>query len=217
MKSIFINISIYKTIRFNLKYFKLRQALIFPVLVSRHTKLNNLKGKITLNCKIKTGLILIGFGNVPVFDRVKSRSVWNFGAGEMIINGKCVFGHGSKIGCGGTIIFGKNFAVTAETTIICNKLIEFGDNVLISWHCQIMDTDFHKILMKNEQVNQDRSISIGNHVWIGSHVIINKGTRIPSECIIASGAVVSKEFFEKNTIIGGMPARVLKSGVEWSI
>ena len=125
------------------------------------------------------------------------------------------FGHGSKIACGGTMIFGKNFTITAESTLICNHLIEFGDDVLISWECQIMDGDFHKILSGSKQINPNKAIKIGNQVWIGSHVKISKGVNLPNNTVVATGSIVTKEFKDENTIIGGNPGKVIKNNIEW--
>ena len=58
-------------------------------------------------------------------------------------------------------------------------------------------------------------IIIGNHVWIGMNVTILKGVRIGDGAIVAAGAVVTKDVPE-NTLVGGVPARVLKTDISWS-
>lgn len=215
MFKILLRISILKTIIFNFYYLKFKEAILFPILISRKTRINKLKGKIILNNKIKTGKILIGFGDVPVFDRIKSRTVWNVDGGIVTFDGRCVLGHGSKIGCSGKLFFGSNFQITAETLIICRKEIVFGENVLISWNCQIMDTDFHKIIENENIVNEDRKIYIGNHIWIGSSSIILKGTSLPDNSVVAAGSVVTREFGESDILIGGVPAKIIKKGITW--
>ena len=209
--------SLIKTIRFNFKYFPINSAILFPVFISRKTLYSNLKGKVKIEAdRISTGMIRIGFGNVPVFDRIYSRTVWN-NAGNIVFKGKANFGHGSKIGCGGNLIFGNNFQITAESMIICDDEIIFGDDVLLSWHIQIMDTDFHKIVIDNKVQNYRSKIKIGNHTWIGSRVIINKGVLLAANTIVAAGSVVTKSFPEENSIIGGIPAKVLRTNVNWEL
>lgn len=161
-------------------------------------------------------MIHLGLGNVPVFDRFKSRTVWN-NSGTVIFKGKASIGHGSKIGCSGILTFGNNFQVTAESVIICDHEISFGDDVLLSWQIQIMDTDFHKVYVNNILHNRNSAIKIGNHTWIGSRVILNKGVQLADDTIVAAGSVVTKSFFERGVIIGGVPAKIVRTNVIWEI
>ena len=55
-----------KTIYFNFKYFKFKDAIKFPVVVSHKTIFKELKGSIKLE-KIKTGMVRIGFGEKENF------------------------------------------------------------------------------------------------------------------------------------------------------
>lgn len=54
-----------------------------------------------------------------------------------------------------------------------------------------------------------QGIKIGNNCWIGAKVTILDGTIIGDNCIVAAGAVVKGEF-PANSIIGGVPAKILK-------
>jgi Acetyltransferase (isoleucine patch superfamily) len=53
-------------------------------------------------------------------------------------------------------------------------------------------------------------ITIGNDVWIGANVIIVDGVSIGDGAIIAAGAVVNKDV-APYTIVGGVPARIIKN------
>lgn len=57
--------------------------------------------------------------------------------------------------------------------------ILIGADCAISWNTQIMDSDSHKIFSGGERTNPNKSIVIGNRVWIASRVIISKGAEIP--------------------------------------
>jgi len=215
MTRIIREVSVIKTLRFNFHYLKFRDAIRLPVLVSRQVLINSLKGRVILEGPVKKASIRIGFRSVPVFDRFKSRTVWNVGAGVIIFKGKAVFGQGCRIGSGGKMTFGQNFQVTAETTIICEDEITFGHDVLCSWQCQIMDTDYHHIITDGEARSITAPVNIGDHVWIGSRVIINKGTELANNTVIAAGSVITGKFKEAGTLLAGVPASVKKNNINW--
>ncbi len=52
--------------------------------------------------------------------------------------------------------------------------------------------------------------SIGANCWIGAKVTIVDGVNIGANCVVAAGAVVTKSM-PPNSLIGGVPARVLRS------
>lgn len=212
-----------KTIVFNFKYFKIGDAFLFPVFISRRTCLRKMNGSIEIfNDKIETGMIRIGYGNVGIFDKKRSHSIWEV-SGKVIFKGETNIGHGSKIVVGnyGNLIFGENFTISAESTIVCFHRIEFGSDCLLSWDILAMDTDFHKIysLDSIEQVNNDEEIIVGDKCWIGCRSLILKGASLPSNTIVAANSVVTANKNSKmisHTIFGGNPAKTIRERVSWS-
>lgn len=55
-----------------------------------------------------------------------------------------------------------------------------------------------------------RKVTIGNDVWIGQRAMIMPGVTVGDGSIIAAGAVVTKDV-PPYSIVGGIPARVLKT------
>ena len=95
-----------------------------------------------------------------------------------------------------------------------------GDNCLLSWGIKARTSDGHSIidLDTNKAINLPKPIYINNNVWICEDVMIMKGSSIPSGTIIASGSIVTKKFDDDcaNSIIGGVPAKVIKCNVTWN-
>lgn len=207
-----------KTIYFNFIYFPFKSAIYLPIFISHRVVLKSLRGQIILHNsqKRKFGIVKIGFGYVGIFDGNRSRSVWECN-GRVIFNGYANFGHGSKISVGknGVLEFGDRFNITAESQIVCFKNISFGDDVLMSWQCLIMDTDFHKIIKNNQITNYDQAIHVGSKVWIGCRCTILKGVCIPDGCVIAANSNCVKSIEVKNTLIGGNPAGIIHKEIEW--
>ena len=206
-----------KTLYFNFKYLPFHQAAKLPFFISRHVYLRQLKGKVIIEGKIWRGMIEIGYENVGIFDNKRSRSVLEF-LGTIIFKGGANIGHGSKISVGeeGQLIIGRNFQITAESSIVAHKRISIGDNCLFSWDVLLMDTDFHKIKdIDNKIINPAKEITIGSNVWIGSRCMIIKGTHIPANSIIASNTFLNKSLDGEGNIFGGSPVKILKSEVTW--
>ena len=55
-----------------------------------------------------------------------------------------------------------------------------------------------------------KGIKIGCNCWIGAKVTILDGVTIGDNCVIAAGAVVTKDM-PADSVIGGVPAKVIKS------
>jgi acetyltransferase-like isoleucine patch superfamily enzyme len=70
--------------------------------------------------------------------------------------------------------------------------------------------DFEKLDAATlDQAYYGRPIRIGHNVWIGTHVTILGGVTVGDHAVVAAGAVVTGDV-EPYTIVGGVPARVLK-------
>lgn len=102
--------------------------------------------------------------------------------------------------------------INSDSSITCSKHIKIGKDTAIGCNVEILDSDFHSIV--REDFEKSKPIVIGSHVWIGSRAIILKGVTIGSGSIVACGAVVTRNVPE-NTLVAGVPAKVVKTDIHW--
>lgn len=214
-KDVIRNTSIIKTLIFNKHYFGWGGVIHPRCLVSKQVCFRALSGRVIVDEQVPIGGIKIGFGDVGIIDRKYERSIWeNYGTVEF--KGKARLGLRTRIACKGNLIFGKDTCMNSGADIICWKAIIFGDKCLVSWDTLFMDTDFHRISPKdnsNLQINPNKDIIIGNHVWIGCRTTVLKGSRIPNNSIIGAGSVVRSSLKEENAIY--INEEVVRERVEW--
>jgi acetyltransferase-like isoleucine patch superfamily enzyme len=91
--------------------------------------------------------------------------------------------------------------------------VEIHNNVSIAHASSILSFDHTwnelSTPIKYNPVEMKRVI-IEEDVWIGCGVRVMAGVTIHSRSIVAAGAVVTKDI-ESNSIVGGVPAKVIKS------
>nr|WP_317281937.1 DapH/DapD/GlmU-related protein [uncultured Sellimonas sp.] len=110
--------------------------------------------------------------------------------------------------CGKNIFIGENVFINCCCHFQDHGGIYIGDDSLIGSNV-VMATINHDQDPTSRGNNHPASIHIGKKVWIGSHATILPGVTIGDNAIVAAGAVVTKDV-PANTIVGGVPAKVLK-------
>lgn len=119
---------------------------------------------------------------------------------------------------GNEIIIGARTTIQANTQLAAIEgcKIVIGEDCMFSSSIVIRTGDSHSIVDANSQrINKSADVHIGAHCWVGHRAMIMKGTSIPFNTIIGLGAIVNKQFEQENTIIAGIPARVIKENVNW--
>lgn len=146
-----------------------------------------------------------------------------FGSRNQIVLGEKVGFHKGEIW-----IFGNDclIEVGSRTTLAdvclavpeCGTSLRIGERCMLSTHIEVRTGDSHAIFDQASQLrlNHGRDIRIGDRVWVGTRVLILKGSVLAPGSVVAAGALVTREFEDENVIVGGQPARVLKTGVVWS-
>lgn len=147
------------------------------------------------------------------------------GSQYMEIGDACYLGSGAWVECIDNyrgiqsftpkLSIGKNFSMQKNCHIGCIERIEIGDNVLLGSKIYITD-HFHGEITKEalnlppiERPLSSKPIKIGNNVWVGDNVCIMPGVTLGNNVIVGANAVVTHSFPD-NTVIAGVPARIIR-------
>lgn len=104
---------------------------------------------------------------------------------------------------------GKNVFVNFDCVFLDLGGITIEDNVLIAPKVSLL-SEGHPVLPENRHSLMVGHIHIKRNAWIGAGAIILQGVTIGENAIVAAGAVVSHDVPD-NTIVGGIPAKFLKT------
>lgn len=115
-------------------------------------------------------------------------------------------------GFNGVIKIGRNVLIDDGCFIMAQGKIIIGNNTWIAAYCFITDfnhkyADDKKLIF--EQGYEIKPVTIGENVWIGTHVIILPGVKIGDRVVIGAGSVVTKNIPD-NCVAVGNPAKVIK-------
>jgi acetyltransferase-like isoleucine patch superfamily enzyme len=85
----------------------------------------------------------------------------------------------------------------------------FGEDI------DIRTSDNHPIYNEaGDRINPDKDVIIQDRVWLGKGVSVLKGSLIESDSVVGFRSVVTKRI-AANSVVGGNPAKILKTGVTW--
>ena len=140
----------------------------------------------------------------------------------IVFGDNCSIGKNTTIECSGTLkdigkglIVGSRVGLGTHGFFGCAGGIEIGDDTIfgnfVSVHSENHNFASLEIPIRLQGVNR-KGIKIGDNCWIGAKATILDGTIIGNGCIVAAGAVVTGEFPD-NSIIGGIPAKIIKQRI----
>jgi acetyltransferase-like isoleucine patch superfamily enzyme len=94
--------------------------------------------------------------------------------------------------------------------------IDVGPDCMFAYDIEVRTSDEHSIVdeTSGKRVNPDKSVRIGEHVWIGARSVVLKGVNIGDQSVIATGSIVSKDV-GAGVVAAGTPARQIRHGVTW--
>lgn len=113
-----------------------------------------------------------------------------------------------NINYGNKTTFGKDSFVNFGCTFLALGGITIEEGAFIAPHC-VLATEYHPEDPEKRHSLLTKPIVIGRNAWIGANATILAGVTIGENAIVAAGAVVSKDV-PANTIVGGVPAKVIR-------
>jgi acetyltransferase-like isoleucine patch superfamily enzyme len=113
------------------------------------------------------------------------------------------------INYGKHIRIGKNVFINFDCTFLDLGGITIEDGVLIAPKVSLL-SEGHPISPENRHSLMVGHIHIKKNAWIGANATILQGVTVGENAVVAAGAVVSKDVPD-NTIVGGIPAKIIKT------
>lgn len=132
---------------------------------------------------------------------------------KLVIDGTVLIGPGVRLLVGNQAVLElEDVYINSNSSIVCYKHVKIGKGTTIGWDVEILDSDFHRLIREDFEVS--KPIVIGSHVWIGSRAMILKGVTIGSGSVVACGAIVTRNV-PKNTLVAGVPSKIIRQDVCW--
>lgn len=203
---------------FCVRVFPINEALKLPINISHKVKIGKIhKGAIRILGPIEHNVCFFGHQGYSAI--AENQGLINIeSGGQLIIGRNARFGQGIRlwIDSNAKIEIGDNFYCNKNCLFRAYDDIVLGNDNLLGWNIEINTSDGHTVTIDRLDKANHGSVFIGDHVWIGSHVTIGKNVFIASDSVVAHASVVASRFEESHILLGGMPARVLKTNVEWN-
>jgi acetyltransferase-like isoleucine patch superfamily enzyme len=114
-----------------------------------------------------------------------------------------------QINYGKNTKIGKGVFINFDCTFLDLGGIIIEDNVMLAPKVSLL-SEGHPIAANERQTLTTGRIHIKKNAWIGANATILQGLTIGENAVVAAGAVVSKDV-PANTVVGGIPAKVIKS------
>lgn len=174
--------------------------------------------------KVGSRIQIMGNGNKVIIEKrglLKDCLIKISGNNNTVILRREAFVSGAELwvennGC--TIEIGARTFVGHHSHLACTGdgcCLSVGANGMISSYVQIRTGDSHSIVdMDGHRLNLEKSVKIGDHCWLGEGSKVLKGVTLEGDNVVSTGAIVTKSF-NRNVLLGGIPAKVLKENINW--
>lgn len=115
---------------------------------------------------------------------------------------------------GGRLIIGSNSRIGSDAVISVGQEVRLGSKVLVAARCYISDINHNfsdgRMPIMDQRSTEPRPVYIGDGCWLGIQVCIMPGVTLGANCVVGANSVVTRSFPERS-VVGGVPARLLKT------
>lgn len=111
----------------------------------------------------------------------------------------------------GDVVIGDHTRIGIHNTIIGPVCIGNHVNLAQGITVTALNHNFEDTTKRiDEQGISTKPVIIGDDVWIGANAVVLPGVTIGRHCVVAAGAVVTKDVPD-HSVVGGVPAKILKT------
>ena len=110
----------------------------------------------------------------------------------------------------GDVVIGDHTRIGLHNTII--GPVTIGSHVNLAQGITVTGLNHNFEFMDkriDEQGVSTQQVSIGDDIWIGANAAIMPGVTIGNHCVVAAGAVVTKDV-PPHSLVAGVPAKIIK-------
>ena len=124
-------------------------------------------------------------------------------------------------GC--AIEIGRNCYINNNSSFLAKEKtgtkIAIGNDCVVAADCIFRCGDGHTLINEynGEPLNEPADIILEDHVWVGARSILLKKAYISRDSVVGAMSLVNKRFEIPHVLIGGVPARIIKSGINWDL
>ncbi len=200
----------------NRKYWTIHSLIVKVILIIYGIKVGKnfyIEGVPKLKIKGRPQDILIGnsvsiLGNIDIRNRENGKIIIEDG---VTIDNDCRF-----VAANDTVLrIGKRTSIGCVCIFNCGVNVTIGEDCLISGmvHIQSSQHGFVRGELIRTQRHSYGEIVIGNDVWIAANATILMGSVIDDGCVVGAKALVVKGYYEKNSVLAGIPAKKIKERI----
>jgi acetyltransferase-like isoleucine patch superfamily enzyme len=111
----------------------------------------------------------------------------------------------------GDVVIGDHTRIGIHNTIIGPVTIGSHVNLAQGITVTALNHNFTDTAKRiDEQGVSTQPVVIGDDVWIGANAVVLPGVSIGSHCVVAAGAVVTKDVPD-HSLVAGVPAKIIKT------